>query len=370
MLRLGLFPSPSSKGISLASQHTILDAINFSSEMSFKPIILGRRNTILESFKYYFKMVRWWLKADVMITIYPYICINLRRKYLFRKLESILISLLNKGKHSILYIVDLPIEQVAINKIQGDAYKKACEIEARVFRSFDVLLVFNEKMKKKIQEKYGLDDKVFVFFEMLDYKSDETCYEEKRMHKPIKIAFLASNLNGDRFKWIKKLPYSSDVIYSFFGNNGEWINELSRNDFKYKGTISPKEVPSILSKQYHFGMINYDVPTEKYLEYGSTSKFSAYVAAGLPLLCSKKLFYISFLIQKYCIGLCFESLDDIPNLIAILGEEEYDLIRKNCLILSEKVRRGHFFKSAVNQALCKLGSERTCLKLSPSRVET
>lgn len=360
MLRLGIFPSPSSKDISLASQHIILDTIEFSSEISFKTIILGKRNTIFESLKYYFKMVRWWLKADAMITIYPYICINLRRNYLFRKLESILIRSLNQDTHSILYIVDLPIEQAEINEIQqNDVYKKACEIEACIFRSFDVLLVFNENMKKKIQEKYGLDDDVFVLFEMLDYKADFPHSEEKGIHKPIKIAFLASNLNGGRFKWIKKLPYSSDVIYSFFGNNGEWINELSRNDFKYKGIISPKEVPNILSKQYHFGMINYDVPTEKYLEYGSTSKFSAYVAAGLPLLCSKKLSYISFLIQKYRIGLCFESLDNIPNLIAQLSGEEYDLMRKNCLILSEKVRRGHFFKSAVNQALHKLSSART-----------
>ncbi|MCX7999784.1 MAG: hypothetical protein N3A69_12680, partial [Leptospiraceae bacterium] len=250
MLRLSLFPSPYSEGISLASRQTISCAIKISSEISFNPVILGRRNVVSEILSYYFKMIKWWLKANVILTIYPYICINLRRKYFLRKLESMLISWLNKTKYSILYVVDLPIEQAAVEIQQNDAYKKACEIEARIFKSFDVLLVFNENMKKKIQEKYGLDDGKFVLFEMLDYEADYVYSGRKKIQKPIKIAFLASSLSRNRFSWIKELPFSEGIIYSFFGNDGEWLKELGRNDIEYKGTIPPKEISRVLSQQY------------------------------------------------------------------------------------------------------------------------
>lgn len=131
------FPSPYSRGLSLASQKVILDMARFSSEISFEPTSLGQRNRVFEVLRYYLTMIMAWYKADVVLTIYPYICMNLRRNYLFRKLESLLINRLNRRVRSILYVVE---RSVVDGTLSNEEYKRACEIEKHVFESFNVLL--------------------------------------------------------------------------------------------------------------------------------------------------------------------------------------------------------------------------------------
>lgn len=345
-------PSPYSKGLSLASQKVICDTVKFSSEISFKPVLLGRRNKTFEVVQYYLTMLIAWSKADVILTIYPYICMNLKRNYLLRKMESLLIDQLNKHTHSILYIVDLPIEQR--NMIYGTMspmeYKRACEIEKRVFNNFDVLLVFNENMKRLIRDKYGFSDDKFVLFEILDYGVDIEPKEKVGLRKPLRVAFLTSNLSQKRFSWINRIPSSEDITYSFFGFNGEWINSLNRRDIRYEGVIPPEKIPIFLGK-FHFGIIHYDPAFERYLSYGATSKFSAYIAANLPVLCPSKLSYISSLVHKYGVGFCYDSLCDIPKLLENIDECAYDKIKENCIKLGEKVRHGYFIKKTLSLAL-------------------
>jgi hypothetical protein len=328
--------------------------VKFSSEFLFKPVCLGRRNEIEEAPKYYFTMIRSWHDADVILTIYPYICINLRRNYLLRKLESMLISWISKNVHSILYIIDLPIERAIISgELNDEEYNRACEIERRIFNSFDILLVFNEAMKRKIQEKYGFNDNKFISFEVLDYWIKDDGVFIPRFQKPIKIAFLASNLNQKYFSWIKEIPSSKEATFSFFGTSGEWINNLKRENLRYEGFIPPENVPKIL-KKYHFGLIYYNTSFKEYLQYGSTSKFSAYIAAYLPILSPSNLPYLNHLNKKYGTGLTFNSLIEIPRLLSNLSENEYHELRKNCIELGEKIRQGYFLKRALNLALHKL----------------
>lgn len=350
-----VFPSPYSKGLSLASQKVILDMARFSSEISFEPTSLGQRNRVFEVLRYYLTMIMAWYKADVVLTIYPYICMNLKRNYLFRKLESLLINRLNRRARSILYIVDLPIERSIIGGApSNEQYKRACEIERHIFDSFDVLLVFNENMKRKIRDKYGFSDDKFVLFEILDYGTDIVPEENFNLRKPLRAAFLTSELNQRRFSWINEIPFSENLTYSFFGINGEWINSLNRKDIRYEGVIPPAKVPAVLGK-FHFGIIYYNSAFENYLKYGSTSKFSAYMAANLPVLCPSKLSYLSSITHKYGVGLCYDSLSDIPKCLENIDERLYSKIKGNCAKMGEKVRQGYFIKKALNLALQRIG---------------
>ncbi|MEM3698085.1 MAG: hypothetical protein QXQ94_11445 [Candidatus Bathyarchaeia archaeon] len=348
-------PSPYSNGLSLASQKVILDMVRFSSDFSFEPIFLGQRNSVSGIVQYYLTMIMAWHKADVILTIYPYICMNLRRNYLFRKLESLLINRLNRHAFSILYVVDLPIERSVVDgALSDEEYRGACEIERHVFKSFDVLLVFNEDMKREICDKYNFSDDKFVLFEVLDYGADIIPRKNFNFEKPLRVAFLTSNLNQERSSWISEIPSSENVTYSFFGINGEWINGLNRKDIKYEGVIPPAKAPGILEK-FHFGIIYYNLALENYLKYGSTSKFSAYMAANLPVLCPSKLSYLSSLIHKYGVGICYDSLNDIPKCLESIDKKLYGKIKENCAKLGEKVRHGYFIKKALKIALQKTG---------------
>jgi hypothetical protein len=129
-------PHPASVGISLASRQTINDVIHFSSKIGFKPILLGRRARIpINPFIYYRNMLKYYAISDIIMETYPYVC-RPTHDNPFRLFESQFIEKLNKNKLSILYIVDLPIEQSTSGGKNVD--KKAYKIEERILKSFDV----------------------------------------------------------------------------------------------------------------------------------------------------------------------------------------------------------------------------------------
>jgi len=51
------------------------------------------------------------------------------------------------------------------------------------------------------------------------------------------------------------------------------------------------------------------------------------------------------------VGLTFDSFDDIPKLLHNLGEEDYERLRRNCIKLGEKIKKGYFFKKAIRKAM-------------------
>ncbi len=343
-----LTPSPDSIGFSPASQQTIADTIKFSSEIGFKTVILGRRiNVPFNPLVYYGRIFRQLKNAKILLATYPYIC-RPTKEYLLRNFESRLIKMVTKGKFSILYIIDLPIEQQAGNpKPKTD--KKAYEVEECILKSFDILLVFNENMKNNIQEKYDIDDEKFIKFEILDYGVDYVPQKEKNIGRTIKIIYSGS-LKISQSKWIKRLPFSKDIIYEFSGVDGEWISKLQKENIVYRGFVPKNHFFDFLSK-YDFGIMYKDFKEINYYEFTSTSKFSAYMISGLPVLCTSKFSYISHLVRKYKVGLVFESFNDIPKLIDGLDEEGYKNLRINCIKLGGKIKNGYFFKKVVNKAI-------------------
>lgn len=341
-------PSSSSLGFSFASKQTIEDVIKFSSEIGFGLVVLGKKVKIpMNIIGYYLKEIKNWKKADIVLATYPYICRPTKDNFL-RIWESNLIEKLNKDKFSILHIIDLPIEQNTANgkKVDGKAYK----VEKQIFESFDVLLVFNKWMRKNIEEKYDISDKKFVEFEILDYGVSYEPKKRKKISKPVRIIY-SGELKSTQSTWVKKIPHTKDITYEFSGPKGQWINELGKKNVLYRGLIPKQKFFDFLS-QYHFGLIYKEFNRINYYEFGATSKFSAYMTAGLPLLCPSRFFYLSNLIDKYGIGFSFDCIEEILEEVDNITEEDYNMARENCIKLGRKIQRGYFFKKAVCTALC------------------
>jgi len=346
------FFTPDSKGYGAASKQTILDGIKFSSEIGFRPVVLGIKEMI-----HFVKMFRYLIDTDVFLIMYPYLCSPIRKANPLKRLETNLISKLNKNKFSILYIVDLPIEQ---NLAIGNTYvigKKAYKIEKQLFENFNVICVFNEYMKNAIQQRYDISDDRFVKFEILDYGVNFTPSKNKKfLRNKFKIVYTGNASKEYVGLRMKDLPSSKNIEYEIFGNNGGWINDLGRQDVVYKGFLPSKEIIKYISTKAHFGTILYNknFKSVNYYNFGSSSKFSAYLVAGLPLLIPSQYTYISSLVKKYKVGFSFGSFDEIPQIINTLTESKYNRIRNNCLKLGEKIKDGYFFKKAVKIALKKI----------------
>ncbi|MFQ5885467.1 MAG: hypothetical protein ACE5IO_10260, partial [Thermoplasmata archaeon] len=230
-------------------------------------------------------------------------------------------------------------------------------VEEILMKSFDVLCVFNEQMKKAIIGRYDISDKKFVEFEILDYGVVFSPSKGKECETSRWTIVYAGGLDKKYLgEWVKDLPRSEAMRYEFIGTNGDWLSEINRGDFIYRGFMNPENLLNHISRNAHFGIIGMASDAwREYCNYGTTSKFSAYLSAGLPLVVSSEYVYISSLVKKYGIGLLFDSLNDISARVQDLSASDYERMRNRCLRLGERIRTGRFFKRAVSRAMNRLG---------------
>jgi len=334
------------------------DFIRFSREMGFQSVVVSKSLKNAVALPYYARLLTSWKHADILLTVYPYFCYPTFRSNPLRAIDERLIRYLHASTNrigSILYVVDLPIEQILSVQMQASVDKKAHQIEREVFQSFDILCVYNSQMKRFIIDRYDVSHDKFVEFEILDHGTAVVPPSEKTIGRSMrKIAYTGNWTKQYVGEWVRNLPKAENITYEFTGMNWGWISDLGRSDVVNKGFMSDEGLLCYISVNADFGIIEMPLVRKEYSNYGSTSKFGTYVAAGLPILVSSDCTYIASLVRKYGIGLLFNSLSEIPALIQNLSASEYGDMRRHCLELGQKLRTGYFFKQAVTTSLHKL----------------
>jgi glycosyltransferase involved in cell wall biosynthesis len=128
----------------------------------------------------------------------------------------------------------------------------------------------------------------------------------------------------------------------------DYIEESKRLKHLYlHKTVSQKELSKEISK-YHFGVLPHFkeessfVSTDK-LERGTSNKFFNFLEAGLPILISKDMSYMSWLVNRYNIGIVF-SKNDISKLATIINDANYSELQKNVLVVREKLSMNYNLK--------------------------
>jgi hypothetical protein len=294
--------------------------------------------------------------------MYPYFCepltaptprgliLNTFKRFLMSSMQQ-----MNKEGRSILYIIDLPAEQAQAFDRQAVIHKTAYALEEKILRSFDILCVFNQNMRKALTDRYDLCADKFVEFEILDYGVDFSPKGPKRFIKGDKwrIAY-AGNLDRRHVGDLNELPQAESLRYIFLGKDRNWILDADRPDIECRGLLTHAELAHYLFRNAHFGLIAVGDMGRRYYDFTCTSKFGAYMSAGLPALVSSKYTYVASLVMKYRVGLVFENLSQLPSLLDRLSESVYMKLSAHCVLLGEKMRCGHFFKRAVNTAISKL----------------
>ena len=345
------FFTPSPDWSSPATQHATADAIQFSRELGFKPVVAKRK-----IHEYYAKLAGAWIRSDVFLSMYPTFGAPLHEANRLRKLDSHCLRTLRsifRNVKSILYIDDLPIEQnLAVkNPVDNEAYL----IEERLLSCFDVLLVFNKEVQDVIQNRYGIDSEKFVAFEIQDYAVNLEPPTDRSDKQDAWTVVYTGNCDTRHVGWwFKDLPRSPKLRYEFFGPNRNWTTD--RPDIIYNGIVDTVEhLAEYISKRAHFGFFASSPEYKHYYDYTSTSKFGAYITAGLPVLVPSEYNYVASLVVKYGVGFVLDSYNDVAKVIEELSWSDYMAVRERCLVLGEKLRSGHFFKKSVNEALLKLG---------------
>ncbi|ALV63889.1 Galactofuranose transferase [Thermococcus sp. 2319x1] len=345
---------PLHNNMSLATAQTIRDIVKFSSELGFSPSYLPPRRTILSSVSYYRKMLSV-LKSDFLLVPYPAIGNPIKTTKL-RIFDIKTLELLSKSSSLIVYVYDLPFEQIRYTKSPNwDSLidSKMFSIEGILFDVADKILVFNEAMAEIIRKRYKIPKEKFMYYEILDLSVDFVPSSVKDPNQKLKIIIYAGNLHPDRLqaleRYLTKVPPTLELW--FVGPNGDWIQtSLKEPRVRYLGSFYGHEFYTLLLKG-DFGLIWYPEGLSEYLRFGSSSKFSSYLVTGLPVLVDSHAVYVSELVKRYNVGITNKNLERLLFKAKNISNEDYLKLRKNALSLGTKIREGYFFKKVLKAVI-------------------
>jgi glycosyltransferase involved in cell wall biosynthesis len=127
----------------------------------------------------------------------------------------------------------------------------------------------------------------------------------------------------------------------------EYIEADEQDQYIHYHKAVPFDALIFLMRQYDWGWLVYDfagMPEEVLIqnEHTFTSRILAYVAAGLPMICSEENTYQAELINRYGIGVIV-ARNDIKDIAEILQNVDYEAMRQNTLRLRDDWRMSRKF---------------------------
>lgn len=225
-----------------------------------------------------------------------------------------------------------------------DSQIKFRNAEIRILNSFSRIIVHSVQMKKVLMMD-GVKTKMQVL-EMFDYllPLDLKCSFRRN------VIVFAGALHKSLF--LKKMD--TMTLFEDFYLYGAYNPQLNNKHLKYCGKFLPNDISKI---EGDWGLLwdGDDIDQcsgqfGKYLQIIAPHKFSLYIASGLKILVWEKSAMAS-IVEKYYIGLKINKLSDIHGVISKLSDEERELMEKNVLKLSEKIRKGNAFETALSNIL-------------------
>lgn len=109
-----------------------------------------------------------------------------------------------------------------------------------------------------------------------------------------------------------------------------------------------------LRKSGGFGLVwTKDSYSGEYMKMNANYKFSAYLAAGIPLIVNSNIAEKDTIVRKK-LGLAVNSLDEAVHKIESMSEKQYNEMVANVALFSNLIREGYFAKRLLIDAVFKL----------------
>jgi hypothetical protein len=297
--------------------------------------ILWRVNIICTFLSYYKTFSN--VKNSVIFIQYPFTAALPRsiKEFFFNDLQS-------KGNKLIFLFHDLQSLRLP-SLIKADSDKYYLEIA-------DVCIFHSPQMSNKVREM-GIKLKNEVTLEFFDYLTDMQISTISD-YRNIKLIF-AGNLSKSVFlRYLNLLPVNKGFEIYLYGKDYE--NLKTSEHIQYKGLFAADNIAAI---EGNWGLVwdgsSIDSCTGEYGEYlkvNAPFKFSLYIAASRPVVVWKQSAMAQY-VEKYHLGICVESLLDIPSTISALSDDELDEIIKGVSVASQKVKCGDKLINALKSVI-------------------
>lgn len=220
-----------------------------------------------------------------------------------------------------------------------------------MLNAFDKVICHNSSMREYMLG-HGFSDEKLINLEIFDY----LCADNGRKPQLTDGAdvAVAGNLAPTKSGYVYDMDVSN-IHLNLYGINFDENAFQGEENVRYNGAFHPDELPANLSG--NFGLV-WDGPvsttcagnTGEYLKYNNPHKTSLYLAANLPVIIWSQAALATF-VKENGLGITVDRLDQIDAVVRGLSSEEYARMSANARSMGEKIRNGHFFRTAAQAAL-------------------
>lgn len=253
-------------------------------------------------------------------------------------LTNVLITAIRKYTNAKLYLVIHDIETLRLFKDDEQFIAN----ERQIFNEVDGIIDHNEKMHAWLRAQ-GIKTPI-VDLGLFDYYNPTELVETYTFDRSV---VFAGNLKKSKF--LTKLA-EVDFQMKLFGPNPA-TNYPTNTE--YLGIKTPEELPKYLTQ--NFGLVwdgtsltECDGIFGEYTKYNDPHKASLYLSSGLPIIVWQQAALADFVVTNN-LGFAVESLHDVAKRLETMSPEEYSTMKKNAVALAEKLRTGHFIKTAMTK---------------------
>ena len=253
-----------------------------------------------------------------------------------------------RGTAIIVLINDIDYLRINLEKTSYIKRKLLYNSELSVLKSASAIICHNAKMKQYLIEQ-GVKKEKIVELEIFDY----LCEKRRENKRETDIA-VAGNLSPEKCGYIYKMADQNiNISISLYGVGID--QNKKKENMIYNGSYTPEKLPQNINAK--FGLI-WDGPEisscsgtfGKYLRYNNPHKLSLYMAAGIPVITWKEAAIADF-VKENNVGIVAENLCNIKSIIEKITEEQYSLMAQNAENIGRKVRKGHYFTTALQKAI-------------------
>ncbi|MBO7689724.1 MAG: sugar transferase [Clostridia bacterium] len=283
-------------------------------------------------------------KGDSLLVQFPPRSHSVLFPRLYQKLRR-------KGVHVTFLIHDL--ERMRYIHLTDVSFKKRVRIlleESLLLKQADVIICHNEKMKQFLVGQGIASDKL-VPLGIFDYLTDavpDPMPVDRPEDQVGNRVIIAGNLSPEKCVYLTQLQEVPDVQFQLYGVGFE---DRGQENVDYKGSFLPEELVSALEGDFGLVWDGTSVDTctgifGNYLRLNDPHKLSLYLTAGLPVIVWSEAAVADF-VKEHNVGLAVASLKDLPGALKQLSPAEYHTMAANASALSNKLRDGHYLKTAL-----------------------
>ena len=215
------------------------------------------------------------------------------------------------------------------------------------FNQADLIILPSQRMLDFLYAE-GLSVKKAVIQKMWDFPVaiDQTVIPAFR-----KVINFAGNPDLPKFEFVKDWNYGGGEL-RVTAEKGDWAQGKKIGFLGwFKNDIS---LLTALRKSGGFGLVWTNDPyCGEYMKMNANYKFSAYLAAGIPVIVSNCIAERDTVVRKN-LGLAVDSLDEAVNRIENMSDAQYNDMTANVAVFSELIRDGYFTRKCLTDAVFQL----------------